>query len=417
MPKTRIEDLALFGGPREFATELHVGTPNIGDRDAILRSVADLLDRRWLTNHGPLMLEFQRRVATIAGAPHCVLTCNGTIGLELAIRALGLTSEVIVPAFTFVATAHALTWLGLTPVFCDVDPRTHHVDPAAVERCITPRTTGIIGVHLWGKPCDIDGLARVADRHRLRLVFDAAHAFGCAYKGRPIATYGDATIFSFHATKIVNTFEGGAVVTNHDEVARRLELMSAFGFVDCDRIESVGTNAKLSEPAAAMGLASLDAFDTFVRVNAENHAAYVRGLSNVPGVSLVHFDAADKPNYHYIVLQIDEPTAGLSRDQLHAVLWAENVLARRYFYPGCHRVEPYRSLNPSSSLQHTEHVASRVLCLPTGTNTTIDQIEGICALVCFALQNPSAIRKRLTTAMPPYGSKNSAARLGSKLVS
>ena len=197
-------DLAVLGGPRSFAEPLHVGRPNIGDRARLLERIGGILDRRWLSNQGPVVSEFEERVADYLGVKHCVAMCNATVALEIAIRALELTGEVIVPAFTFIATAHALQWQEITPVFCDIDPATHTLDPGWVERMITPRTTGIIGVHVWGRPCRIDALEAIARDNSLSLLFDAAHAFGASYKGGMLGGFGAAEVFSFHATKFVS---------------------------------------------------------------------------------------------------------------------------------------------------------------------------------------------------------------------
>ena len=204
--KSCLEDLAIFGGPPAFSEKLHVGRPNIGDRQRLLERINNQLDRRWLPNSGPYVEEFERQVSQTVGSKYCIATCNGTVALEIAIMAAGLTGEVIVPSFTFIATAHALQWRGITPIFCDIDPHTHNIDPRRVERMITPRTTGLLGVHLWGRPCDAGALAEIARRHDLRLLFDSAHAFGCSYRGQMIGNLGDAEVFSFHATKVFNTF-------------------------------------------------------------------------------------------------------------------------------------------------------------------------------------------------------------------
>src|SRR4029453_9680210 len=224
-----IKDLAIFGGTPAFRSELHVGRPNIGDRQTLLKRINDLLDRRWLTNDGPFLQEFEQRICHLTGVKHCVAVCNATVGLEILGKAVGLSWEVILPSFTFVALAHALHWLGINPVFCDIDLGTHNLDPSRVEERITDRTTGIIGVHLWGRPCEIEKWGEIARRHRLKLLFDAAHAFGCSYGGQMTGNFGNAEVFSFHATKFVNTFEGGAVVTNNDELAAQLRLMRNFG--------------------------------------------------------------------------------------------------------------------------------------------------------------------------------------------
>src|SRR5882724_336712 len=225
-----INQLALFGGRPAFDRPLHVGRPNIGSRKRFFELLEGALDRGWLTNSGPLVDEFEKKVSDYVGVKHCVSICNATIALEIAIRAAKLDGEVILPSFTFVATAHALQWQKITPVFCDIDPATHTIDPAKVERMITPRTTGILGVHLWGRGCDVEALAAIARRRNLKLLFDAAHAFGCTHRGKMIGGFGDAEVFSFHATKFLNSFEGGAVVTNDDELARKVRLMKNFGF-------------------------------------------------------------------------------------------------------------------------------------------------------------------------------------------
>ncbi|MCA9936342.1 MAG: aminotransferase class I/II-fold pyridoxal phosphate-dependent enzyme, partial [Anaerolineales bacterium] len=195
-------DLAVFGGQPAFDEPLHVGRPNIGSRRQFFQQIEDILDRRQLSNDGPYVQSFERELSQLTGVKHCVAVSNATVGLEIAIRALGLTGEVIVPSMTFVATAHALQWLGITPVFCDIDPQTMNLDPTQVEVLITPQTSGIIGVHLWGRPCATESLADIARRHNLKLLYDAAHAVGCSYKGQMIGNFGDAEVFSFHATKV-----------------------------------------------------------------------------------------------------------------------------------------------------------------------------------------------------------------------
>jgi len=214
-------NLALAGNGPAFAAPLHVGRPNVGDRSALHRRIDAALDRVWLTNNGPLVQEFEGRLKELTGVRHCIPVCNATVGLEIAIRALDLSGEVIVPSFTFIATAHALQWQRIKPVFCDIAPNSHHIDPSSVEKLITPRTTAILGVHLWGQACEVEALGAIARRHRLEVLYDAAHALGCSYGGRMIGTFGRAEVFSFHATKFVNTFEGGAIATAHGELRFR----------------------------------------------------------------------------------------------------------------------------------------------------------------------------------------------------
>ncbi|MDO1527791.1 DegT/DnrJ/EryC1/StrS family aminotransferase [Fulvimonas sp. R45] len=380
-------DLAINGSPPAFAEPLHVGRPNIGDREAFLGYVNRILDSRWLTNNGPVVQAFERRIADYLGVKHCVAMCNGTIALEIAIRALGLTGEVIVPSWTFVATAHSLYWQGITPVFADIDPSTHNLDPDAVRRMITPRTTGIIGVHLWGRAAPVDALQAIADEHGLKLMFDAAHAFGSSYRGQSIGRFGACEVLSFHATKAFNTMEGGAVVTNDDELADTLRLMRNFGFQGYDNVVHPGTNGKMIEVCAAMGLANLDGFDAILASNRRNHAAYRQALAGLPGISVLDYDPAERNSHHYVVVEVSEAHSTL-RDDLVAALHAENVLARKYFWPGCHEMRPYRDLFPHAGLMlpHTRQVAARVMILPSGTTLPEDSIATICSVIRLLAQ-------------------------------
>lgn len=395
--KLRVQDLAIFGRAPAFAEKLHVGRPNLGNRDRLLQRVSDMLDRNWLTNDGPFVKEFERRLADFVDVRNCVVMCNATVSLEIAVRALGLTGEVLVPSFTFIATAHALQWQQITPVFCDIDPRTHNLDPAQVEKMITPRTTGIMGVHTWGRPCDIAGLESIARRRNLQLLFDAAHAFRCSHKGKAIGGFGRCEIFSFHATKFFNTFEGGAVLTNDDALAEKMRLMRNFGFRGNDNVIYIGTNGKMTEVCAAMGLTSLESVEEFAEINRCNYLAYRRELNSIPGVSQMAYDGSQRTNYQYIVLEVDELETGLTRDELVQVLTAENVLARRYFYPGCHRMEPYRSYFPHAALvlPETEKLSRRVMVLPTGSSVNEQMIVQICQIVRTGVSNATAVREQL----------------------
>ena len=395
--KSNLDDLALFGGDKEFDAPLHVGRPNIPDEEILVGRIREVLQRRWLTNSGPLEKEFEARIQDKLDVKHCVAMCNGTVALEIAIRAADLTGEVIVPSYTFVATAHALQWQQITPVFCDIDPNTHNIDPERVEALITPRTTAIIGVHLWGRPCNIEPLEEIAKRRGLRLMFDAAHAFGCSHKGKMVGGFGDAEVFSFHATKFVNCLEGGAVVTNDDELARRMRLMRNFGFAAYDQVDYIGTNGKMNEVCAATGLTSLENIDRIITHNRENHRTYAECLKGLDGVAVLPFDESEECNFQYMVTEVDEDAIGLSRSELISLLHAENVLARRYFWPGCHRMEPYKSLYPHSYLllPETERVAANVIVMPTGLAMTAPEIHRLCGVLRFIVDNAKSIRERL----------------------
>lgn len=394
---TENPDLAIFGKPPKFADPLHVGRPNVGKRERLLDRIGDMLDRKWFTNDGPYVREFEKRVAEFTGVTNCVAMCNATISLEIATRALGLTGEVIVPSFTFIATAHALQWQEVRPIFCDIDPKTHTLDPEKIEKIITPRTSGIIGVHTWGRACDIAALEGIAHRHNLRLLFDAAHAFGSSYKGKRVGGFGHCEIFSFHTTKFLNSFEGGAVLTSDNALAHKMRLMRNFGFAGTDNVIYIGTNGKMTEVCAAMGLTSLESIEEFVDTNRRNYHAYRLGLANVAGVSLMKYEEGEQNNYQYVVLEVDEHAAGLTRDEFVAVLTAENVLARRYFFPGCHRMEPYRSsfYHAALDLPETERLCRRVLVLPTGTSVDDQAVAKICEIMRTAASNASAVRFHL----------------------
>lgn len=357
-----------------------MGRPNLGPREIFDQYVDQIFSSAWLTNDGPLVQELERRIAQRIGVRHCVAMCNGTVALEIAIRAQGLTGEVIVPSFTFVATAHALSWQGLLPVFADIDPETHNLDPKSVESLISARTSGIIGVHLWGRAAPVDDLQDVADRHHLALLFDAAHAFDCTSSGRPIGQFGAAEVLSFHATKFFNTFEGGAIVTNDDDLAARARLMRNFGFLGYDNVIHPGTNGKLSEISAAMGLTNLTVIDDVVAGNRRTFERYGAALKEVPGISVLQPPTDEASNYQYIVIMVDAGSA--TRDLVLSRLQSHGILARKYFWPGVHRMEPYvsrpqRSLN----LPSTEYVADRILVLPGGPTLTQRNIDRVTSLI------------------------------------
>lgn len=392
-----VNDLALFGAPPAFKRPLHVGEPNIGKREDLLRRINDMLDRRRLTNNGPFVRELEKRIADYLGVKHVIAMNNGTVALEITIRALDMHGEVILPSMTFVATAHALQWQQIKPVFCDIDPQTHTIDVQKAEELITPLTSGIIGVHLWGKACQMDGLERLAQKYDLELMFDAAHAFGSTYRGKMIGGFGRAEVFSFHATKFFNTFEGGAVATNDDTLAEKIRLMRNFGFSGKDNVIYIGTNGKMDEIAAAMGLTSLESLEHFITVNRRNYLTYQKVFDGLSGVRLLPYEGREKFNYQYIVLEIDRQKTHIDRDRILQILTAENIIARRYFYPGCHRMEPYRSYQPHAGLllPQTERLVQRVLTLPTGTAVSVAHIEAIGELMRFILKHAGQINRLL----------------------
>ncbi|MBI5590641.1 MAG: DegT/DnrJ/EryC1/StrS family aminotransferase [Deltaproteobacteria bacterium] len=392
-----IKNLAIFGAPPFFKDKLHVGQPNIGDRARLIERLNDILDRRWLTNSGHYEGEFEQRIRDYLEVKHCIATCNGTLALQLAERALNLSGEVLVPSFTFIATAHSLSFQEIKPVFCDVLPGTFLIDPEDVRRKITPRTTAIMGVHVFGRPCAVEELQEIANQQGLKLLYDAAHALGCTHKGKKIGSFGNAEVFSFHATKFINSFEGGAVTTNDDELANRLRLLRNFGFAGMDHVIGVGTNAKMSEICAAMGITNLEAMNTIMAHNYANYQRYKFQLQNIPGLELVTYEEEEKRNYQYIVVRVDPDRFGLTRDELFQLLQAENALARRYFYPGCHRMAPYGAIGGENDgrLPHTEKISSEILALPTGSGVSLDKIDLLCCLMKFIHAQAEKIRRLL----------------------
>jgi dTDP-4-amino-4,6-dideoxygalactose transaminase len=362
---------------------LHVGRPNIGDRNALLARINAMLDRRWLSNDGPLVQEFEKQICELLEVKHAVAMCNATVALEIASKALDLKGEVILPSYTFIATAHALQWQGITPVFADMKPETHNIDPAKIEALITPSTTGIVGVHVWGRACDTEAIEAIAAKHGLPVMYDASHGFGCSVGGRMLGNFGACEVFSFHATKFINCFEGGAVVTNDDDLAQKMRLMRNFGFKGFDNVVYLGVNGKMSEVCAAMGLTNLEAMDEIVGANRRNYLNYCEELRSVPGVSVIRYEPEERNNYQYVVIEVDPDVCPRNRDEIVEALHAENVIARKYFWPGCHRMEPYRTTQPDvwKQLPETERVAARVIVLPTGQTVDEETVRRVCGII------------------------------------
>lgn len=379
------KQLAIDGGSPAFDNPLHVGRPNVGNRQKFHGYVDDIFDKLWFTNDGPLVRQLESQIADLHEVKHCIAICNATIALEIAIRALGLKGEVIVPSYTFIATAHALQWQEITPVFADIDPSTHNLDPGAVERMITPRTTGIIGVHLWGNLSQVAALEAIASKFKLKLMFDAAHAFACGNASRMVGNFGECEVMSLHATKVMNSFEGGVILTNNAELAEKAKLMRNFGFAGLDNVIYPGTNGKMTEISAAMGLVNLDDLTRIIEHNKTNYECYRRHLEKIPYVRLLPLDN-EKNNYHYVVIELD-PHGPVSRDAMVDSLHAENILARRYFWPGCHNMQPYKALYPHAGLllANTESVSKQVIVLPTGLSINENQIEVIVEVISLIL--------------------------------
>ena len=388
----RRRESAIGDGMPAFDSPLFVGRPWLPDREPLLALIGDVLDSGQISNGGPRVAELERRVAALHEVRHCVATCNGTLALELMLQAAQLTGEVVIPSFTFIATAHAVSRAGLTPVFADVNPLTHNLDPEAVERVVTPRTSAILGVHLWGRPCDIVGLSAVAERHVLQLLFDAAHGFGCSYRGRMLGGHGRAEAFSFHATKFFHTIEGGAVMTDDDDLAESVRHQRNFGFAGSLDSVMVGGNAKLNEICAAVGLSQLDGLDELAAINRRRHALYRHELQGISGLHVVDYPNEERSNYHFVPLEVDAEATGVGRDDLLAHLLGENVIARPYFSPPCHRASVYRDLR-TGGLEATEQLASRTLALPTGPAVSLQDVRTVCDLIRSAVSRARSTRR------------------------
>lgn len=394
--KTSAFELAVFGGTPVFARPLHVGQPVLLNRQEMLADFDRVMQSGQLTNNGPRLKDFEAAVCRVTGTRHCIATCNATIALQIAARALKLTGEVIMPAFTFIATAHAMEWIGLEPVFADVDPQTHTLNPDSVAACITSRTSAVLPVHLWGHVCRTDDLKTLCVSRGLRLLYDSSHAFGCQHHGTPAGSFGDAEIFSFHATKFVHAFEGGAIVTNDDQLADRCRRLRAFGICGLTEISDVGTNGKMHELSAVAGIHSIETMAQRITSNAEHRQTYADQCHDIPGLVLLPIPDGNSSNGQYLVLEVDEHVLGVSRDQLVAILRAEGVFARSYFSPGCHRAEPYRSApfrHVRVPLPVTESLAASVCQLPTGPSVATADILTIGRLLKFIHRCSSDIRQ------------------------
>lgn len=352
----------------------HVNKPSILNKIGFHENLSKMFLNSVYTNDGPLVRELENQFARFHGVQHAIAVCNATMGLQIVAKAMGLVGEVIMPAFTFVATAHAMNWVGLKPVFCDVEEATGNISARTVEPLLTPRTSAILGVHLLGEPADpleLECLVR-SSSYSIKLFFDAAHAIGCSFGNLSVGGFGNAEVFSTHATKLLNTFEGGFITTNDPDLARKCKLMRNFGFADYDMVVSEGINAKMSEAHAAMGLANLEILSKLMNRAMRNWLQYEKELRDIPGIKLWKpcRGSVGRRNYQYVVIDVER-----GRDTLMAYLHDHNILARRYFWPGVHQMPPY--IGPWD-LPVTEKLCKRTLFLPGGAALRPMDISMIC---------------------------------------
>ena len=381
---------ALFGGAPSFDSPLPVGQLYFPEWNRYEAAMRGIFDRQYYTNHGPLVQELEAELASFLQVKNVVCVTNATIGLMMAAEALELRGSVIMPSFTFIATAQSLKWCGLTPVFCDVDPDTHQLDIEGVRGLIDENVSAILAVNLWGGACNVTGLQEIADEHNLTLYFDSAHSFGCQIAGVPIANFGRAEVFSFHATKVLSATEGGCVTTNDDKVAARLRnIRSSYGAgkkVDVIRT----TNGRMSEAQAAIALMSLEDYPKIVERNKMLFDTYQAALEAVPGLTLMRPSNVTVSNYQYAVCEVDEDKFMLSRDALLTLLQAENILVRRYFYPATHNCVGFN--DHKLTLPATEVLCTRCLQLPLGAKVDNAKIAIICDLITQAHEQAADLK-------------------------
>lgn len=373
--------------PTAFDQPVYVTRPLLPPLDEYTALLQQVWDSGWLTNGGRQHAELERELARYLGADQLSLFNNGTIALIVACQALRLSGEVITTPFTFPATPHVLSWNNITPVFADIDPDTLCLDPARVEALVGQRTSAILGVHVYGVPCDVDALGDIARRRGLRVVYDAAHAFGTTVGGKPIAAFGDATMFSLHATKLFHSAEGGALAVSDPDLKRRIDLLKNFGIENEDEVVMPGINGKLSELQAALGRVVLRHVDAERARRTAVRRIYEQRLQGVPGLRLHAMPAGVVDSLQYLVLRIDAAAAGCGRDTLHARLKRYNIVTRKYFHPLCSDYRCYRHL-PTASPQHLPvayRIAAEVLALPFHGALAADDVHRICDAILYAL--------------------------------
>lgn len=340
--------------------------------------IKGLWDTRWLTNGGAKHRELEAQLSAFLDAPNVTLFTNGHLALENALAAFELEGEVITTPFTFTSTTHAIVRNGLEPVFCDVEPVNYTLDPAKLEALITPRTCAIVPVHVYGNLCDVAAIEKIAREHGLRVIYDAAHAFGESLWGENAANFGDASMFSFHATKVFHTVEGGAVTCRSSEIKNKLEMMKNFGIPGPDRIEYPGGNAKMSEFHAAMGICNLRHIDEYIAGRRTVVERYRRNLAGVPGLRLCPVQEGVRSNYAYFPVVFEDTK--YTRDEAAEKLAEQDIFARKYFYPLTNDCECYGMNGDGTPI--AKHIAERVLTLPLYPELPLEDVDRICEIIC-----------------------------------
>jgi len=362
---------------------IFVTKPYLPPLEEFLPYLEQIWESRILTNNGPFHQQLEEKLCEYLGVKYISLFANGTLALVTAMQALGLKGEVITTPFSFVATTHALWWNNITPVFADIEPDTFTLDPAKIEAAITPRTTAILPVHVYGYPCRVARIQEIAHKHGLKVFYDAAHAFGATYKGQSMCSFGDMSILSFHATKVFNTFEGGAIVCHTAEMKEHIDNLKNFGFRGETTVVEPGINAKMNEFQAALGLVQLNHIETAIGKRKDIANSYRQRLSGIPGIRCLADMSGVKHNYSYFPILVDETSYGRSRDALYSALREKNIFARRYFYPLISSFQPYSAL-ASADVQYLEtahKTAANILCLPIFTDMTDGMVQEVISCI------------------------------------
>lgn len=356
-----------------------VTSPLLPSLDEFTELLADIWDRKWLTNNGHYHQELEKALAQYLKVPYVSLFTNGTLPLITALQALRVTGEVITTPYSFVATTHSLWWNGIKPVFVDIDPRTGNLDPDKIEVAITPQTTAIMPVHVYGTPCDVNRIQEIADKYGLKIIYDAAHAFGVEINGKSILEYGDMSTLSFHATKVYNTIEGGALICHDEKTKQRIDYLKNFGFANEVEVVAPGINSKMDEIRAAYGLLNLKQVDRAIENRQNITMQYRKGLKDIAGISGLEDIENVRNNYSYFPILVDETKYGMTRNELYQKLKNNEILGRRYFYPLISEFSTYRGL-PSSkreNLPNAHKIADRVICLPIYDGLKTEEVDYI----------------------------------------
>jgi dTDP-4-amino-4,6-dideoxygalactose transaminase len=369
--------------PPAFSEPIYVNRPLLPDLDSLVAKLRDIWSSQWLTNNGPQHQSLEKQLVDVLKVPHLSLFNNGTIALITACQSLRLSGEVITTPFTFPATPHVLAWNNIRPIFCDIDPVTMNIDANKIESMITPQTTGILAVHVYGTPCDIGNIQAVADRYGIKVIYDAAHAFGVEVDEVGIGNFGDITMFSFHATKLYHSAEGGALAFRDKHLKARIDLLKNFGIQNEEVVVMPGINGKMNEIQAALGSIMLNYIDAEQEKRRHLARIYRECLHEIPGITLPLDTPGVKSSQQYFVIRIDRDEFGHSRDEIYDYLKQYNVFTRKYFYPLCSEYTCYRQL-PSSSpmnLPVAHKVVKEVLCLPFYGALSEQDVRRICEMI------------------------------------